>query len=110
MINSTEIVSLTRQIISEHGNFTLYEKPLETISDTDQLHSLLRRAAEMDAETLAGELVDSLELLEESDVIVEEIIEYVGNQADFQNFDVIADDDDLSEHTPIYLLEKHGAF
>jgi ribosomal protein S24E len=110
MINSTEIVSLTRQIISHHGSLKLYEKPLEELADANELNSLLERSVQTDAEALADTLVDSLELLDEADVIVEEIIEYVGNHSSFKNFGIIAEDEELSEHTPIYLLEKHGAF
>lgn len=110
MINSMDIVDLTRQIMSAHGIDALYAQPLENIAEKDQLCGLLSKAAETDAETLADTLVESLEMLTEADVLVEEIIEYVGNHSEFKNFTVLAEDEDLSEHTPIYLLEKHGAF
>lgn len=110
MVSSAEILTLTRQIISEHGTDDLYAKPLNSIADKNQLNSLLSRCVETDAETLADCLVDSLEGMDEADVVVEEIIEYVGNHKDFENFHIIAEDEDLGEHTPIYLLEEHGAF
>ena len=110
MITSTEIVTLTRQIISNRGTDALYAQPLQEVAHRDTLNSLLSRAENMPPDSLADTLVDSLEIMEEADVLVEEIIEHVGNSSTFTDFSIIAEDEDLSEHIPIYLLEAHGAF
>lgn len=107
-LTASDLINITQDVTSTYGTYKLYVWGMQHLAEDTTLSSIFSKAEQTPGEELVPVFWEALDEDETTDVIIEDLIEHLGNVENYQGFYHIISDEELSEHTPIYLLEKWG--
>lgn len=104
----SDITSITEEVKQKWGSHSLYREGIQALADSSKISEIFTKAENTPGSELVETLQEALDEDENTDVLIEDLIEHLGNVKNYKGFKHIITDADLSDYAPIYLLEQWG--